>query len=141
MTEENKTALERAIERWNAGDLPGYLELYDPDAVLHGYQGVEPGFEGIRRFYEAFCVAFPGSRLTLEDVVAEGDEVATRFTLRSTHGGEFNGIPPTGKEVSIPGITILRFAGGKCVERWSQADFLGLLQQLGAIPAPEGAGA
>ncbi len=139
--QENKTALERAIGRWNEGDLSGYLELYDADAVLHGYQGVEPGFEGIRRFYEAFWAAFPGSRITLEDVVSEGDEVACRFVLRATHEGEFNGIPATGKEISLPGITILRFADGKCVERWSQADFLGLLQQLGVVPAPEGAGA
>jgi steroid delta-isomerase-like uncharacterized protein len=137
--EENKAALERAIGRWNEGDLPGYLELYDPDATLRGYQRVEPGFEGIRRFYEVFWAAFPGSRITLEDVISEGAEVAARFTLRATHGGDFNGIPPTGKQISLSGITILRFADGKCVERWSQADFLGLLQQLGVIPAPEGA--
>lgn len=139
--QENKAALERAIGRWNEGDLPGYLELYDADAVLHGYQGVEPGLEGIRRFYEAFWAAFPGSRIALEEVVSEGDEVAAHFTLRATHEGEFNGIPPTGKQVVVTGITILRFADGKCVERWNQADFLGLLQQLGVIPAPEGAGA
>lgn len=97
MPEENKAVLERAIERWNEGELSGYLKLYDPGAVLHGYQGVEPGFEGIRRFYEAFCAAFPGSQLTIDDVISEGDEVACRFTLRATHEGEFNGIPPTGK--------------------------------------------
>ncbi len=139
--EGNRSSLERAIGRWNEGDLDGYLELYEAGAVLHGYQGVEPGFEGIRRFYEAFWAAFAGSNITLEDVVAEGEEVACRFTLRGPHGGEFNGIPATGIEVSVPGITVLRFAGGKCVERWSQADFLGLMQQLGVIPAPEGAGA
>lgn len=137
MPEENRASLERAIENWNEGNLAGYLELYDPGVVLHGYQGVEPGLEGVRRFYEAFWAAFPGSRITLEDVVSEGDKVACRFTLRATHGGEFNGIPATGREVSLPGITVLRFAGGKCVERWSQADFLGLMQQLGVIPAPE----
>lgn len=138
MPEENRAALERAIGCWNEDDLAGYLELYDPEVALHGYQGVEPGLEGVRRFYEAFWAAFPGSRITLEDIVSEGNEVACRFTLRATHGGEFNGIPPTGREVSIPGITILRFENGRCIERWSQADFLGLLQQLGVIPAPEG---
>ena len=137
MPEDNKATLERAIENWNEGNLPGYLDLYDPGVVLHGYQGVEPGLEGVRRFYEAFWSAFPTSRITLEDVIPEGDEVACRFTLRATHGGEFNGIPATGREVTLPGITILRFAGGKCVERWSQADFLGLMQQLGVVPAPD----
>lgn len=139
MPEENRTALERAIGRWNEGDLAGYLELYDPGAVLHGYQGVEPGREGIRRFYEAFWAAFPSSQITLDDVIAGGDEVACRFTLRATHEGEFNGIPATGKEVTLPGATILRFAYGRCVERWSQADFLGLLQQLGVVPQQTGA--
>ena len=137
MSEENKAALERAIGRWNEGDLAGYLQLYDPAAVLHGYQGVEPGFGGIRRFYEAFWAAFPGSRITLHEVVSEGGSVACRFTLRATHEGEFNGVPATGKGISLAGITILRFEGGRCVERWSQADFLGLLRQLGVVPPPE----
>jgi len=137
MSEENKATLERAIGRWNEGNLPGYLELYDAGAVLHGYQGVEPGLEGIRHFYEAFWAAFPSSQITLDDVIWEGNEGACRFTLRATHEGEFNGIPPTGKQISLTGITILRFAGGKCVARWSQADFLGLLQQLDVVPSPE----
>ncbi len=68
---------------------------------------------------------------------AEGDEVACRFTRRAAHGGEFNGIPATGRRVELKGITILRFANGRCVERWSQADFMGMLRQLGVVPAPE----
>lgn len=135
-TDTNRAALERAVARWNAGDLPGYLELYDPSVVLHGYAGVEPGLEHVRAFYEGFWQAFPGNRLQLEDVFAEGDRVVARFVVRGTHQGELMGMPPTGREVSLPGITILRFAGGRCVERWSQADFLGLLQQLGAVSAP-----
>lgn len=136
-TEESKAALRRAIVRWNAGDLAGYLELYSPSVVLHGYQGVEPGLQSVRRFYEAFWAAFPAPRITLERVFAEGDEVACRFTLRAAHEGEFNGRPPTGRRVELKGITILRFArGGRCVERWSQADFLGMLRQLGVVPAP-----
>lgn len=137
MTESNRATLEQAIENWNEGNLDGYLKLYDPGVVMHGYQGMEPDLEGVRRFYEAFWAAFPESRITLEDVISEGDEVACRFTLRATHGGDFNGIPATGVEVSLPGITILRFAGGKCVELWNQTDFLGLMQQLGVIPVPE----
>jgi predicted ester cyclase len=134
MPEDNVTVLRRAVRRWNEGDLPGYLELYAADAVLHGYEGVEPGLEDIRRFYEVFWVAFPGGQLSLDDVISEGDEVACRFTLRATHRGEFNGMPPTGRQVTRMGITILRFTGGRCVERWSQTDHLGLMQQLGAVP-------
>jgi steroid delta-isomerase-like uncharacterized protein len=136
-TEENKAVLRRAIERWNEGDLASYLELYNPEVVLHGYQGMEPGLESVKRFYEAFWSAFPASQITLEDVFAEGDEVACRFTLRAAHGGGFNGIPATGRRVELKGITILRLADGRCVERWNQADFMGMLRQLGAVPAPE----
>lgn len=133
---ENVAALHRARENWNAGNLAGYLELYDRHAVLHGYQGVEPGIESIRQFYTAFVAALPGSRLTFEDVIARGDKVVVRFVVEGTHRGDLMGIGSTGKQVTVPGITILRFAGGRCVERWSQADFLGLLQQLGAVATP-----
>jgi predicted ester cyclase len=129
-------ALRRAGERWNAGDLDGYLEIYDPGVVIHGYQGVEPGLASARQFYAGFFTAFPGAQLTFEDVFPYEDRVACRFVLRGTHGGPLMGMPATGKAVVMPGITILRFVGNKCVERWSQADFLGLLQQVGAIPTP-----
>ena len=71
--------------------------------------------------------------MTIEDVLTEGDWLACRFVVRGTHRGELMGIRPTGKPVNLPGLTILRFRAGKCIERWSQADFLGLLQQLGAV--------
>lgn len=111
-----------------------YLDLYAEDAVIYGYAGLEPGRENIRRFYEGIWAAFPDCRVDLEDAFESGDRLACRFVLRGTHQGPFNGIPATGKPIALPGITILRFAGGKVVERWSQADFLGLLQQLGAMP-------
>lgn len=131
-------ALKRAKERWNAGDLEGYLALYDQNAVLHGYAGVEPGIASIRQFYQDFWVAFSGAQLVFEDVFAFADRVACRFVVNAKHTGPFQGMPPTGRSFSLPGITILRFSGEHCVERWSQADFLGLLQQLGALPAPGG---
>lgn len=133
--EENKAILRRAVERF--GDKENreeYFELYAPDAMLRGYQEVEPGLEGIRRYYEARWAAFPDAHLTAGDMIAKGDKVGCRFTLRATHEGEFNGMPPTGKRVTMTGITILRFEDGRCVERWSQADLLGLMQQLGAVP-------
>lgn len=136
--EINKAAVERACERWNAGDGNGYLAMYHPDAVLHGYPGVEPGFEGIRRFYEAWWSAFPGSRLIFEDVLAEGERVAIRFRVEGSHGGDFQGIPATGRPINLEGITILHFAEGQCVERWSQADLAGLMSDLAVPPVSSG---
>lgn len=135
-THEGVVALNRARDRWNAGDLAGYLKLYGEAAVLHGYAGVGPGIANIRAFYEAFCAAFPDSRLEFEDVFSAGDRVACRFVMHGKHQGPFQGMPPTGKAFRLPGITVLRFTGSQCVERWSQADFLGLLQQIGALPSP-----
>jgi predicted ester cyclase len=101
----------------------------------HG-AGVEPGFANVRGFYQGFFAAFTGSTLRFDDVFASEDRVACRFVVEAIHGGPFNGLPATGKRIVLPGITILRFVEGKCVERWSQADFLGLLTQLGALPQP-----
>ncbi len=76
------------------------------------------------------------ARLTADDWVSEGDKVAVRFRVDATHQAEFMGTPATGKRVSLTGVTILALAGGQCVERWSESDFLGLLQQIGAMPTP-----
>ena len=131
----NETVLQHAQQRWNEGNLDGYLnEIYHPDIVLHGYAGVEPGLVSVTQFYRGFFAAFPGIQLSFHDVLSEGNKVACRFSVTGTNTGSFMGIPPTGKEVYMDGITILAFHDGKCVERWSQADFLGLLQQLGVIP-------
>ncbi len=134
--EQNQAALERARQQWNAGNLEGYLQLYASDVVLHGYAGVEPGLASVRQHYQAFWAAFPGVQLVFEDVFAIADRMACRFVVHATHHGPFQGIPPTGKQITVPGITILRFSEGKCVERWSQADSLSLLSQLGALPGP-----
>ena len=136
-TERNKAAIEQARQHWNTGNLEGYLQtLYAPTAVLHGYIGVEPGLESIRQFYQGFLAAFPGCQLIFDDLFAVEDRLACRFVLQGTHGGPFQGLPATGKPIHIPGITILRFVDGKCVERWSQSDFFGLMQQLGMLPTP-----
>ena len=71
----------------------------------------------------------------IDQVVVEGDTLACRYRLQATHQGEFMGVPATGNAVVVPGMTMLRFADGKCIERWNQADMLGWLQQLGAVPA------
>jgi steroid delta-isomerase-like uncharacterized protein len=133
--ETNTAVLHRAVDAWNRGDYDAYLDLYAPDVV---YAGVGSGLESVSQFYRPFWSAFPGGQLMLDQEIAEGDKLAVRFHFDAEHRGELMGIPPTGKAVTLSGITILRFADGKCVERWSQSDFLGLLQQLGAIPAPSG---
>ena len=136
MPEENKVVLRRALDNWNAGNLEGYLQLYDPDVILHGFPpGPPPGVEGARTFYSGFWAAFPNPRLTFEDVILEGEEVAIRFNIQAAHKGDFMGIKPTSKDVTVSGITILRFASGRCVEGWNMADMLGLMQQLGALPS------
>src|SRR5262245_39573517 len=133
--ESNVAALHAAGAHWNAGNLEAYLGLYDPDAVLHGYAGIQPSLTGIRSFYQALWAAFPGSRLVFEDVFASGDKVACRFLLQGEHRGAYQGIAATSAQISVPGITILEFRDARCIRRWSYTDAIGLLQQLGAFPS------
>ena len=133
---ENKACVRRALDHFNQGDLETYLDLYDAGAVMHDV-GIEPGIENIHLFYQGYLTAFPDANVAIEDLVAEGDRVMCRNTFTGTHQGPLMGIPPTGSAVTISAITILRFAGGKCIERWTQADNLSLMQQLGILPAPQ----
>ena len=137
--ERNIAVLEQARANFNdPATRERYFDLYDPHCTVHGYAGVEPGIASIRDFYAAFWTAFPDCTLHFDDLLAEAGRVACRFHVQATHLGPFNGIPATGKPVLIPGITILEFRDGRCVERWSQADFLAVLQQIGALPGPGG---
>jgi hypothetical protein len=139
-TEGNTQRLLAAMERYSAGDLDGYMELYAPEIVLHGY-GPEPlvGREQVRGFYEGIMAAFSDQELVSDDAFGIGDRAVTRFTLSMTQTGEFWGVQPTGTRVRSSGITILSFEDGRCVERWSSFDFLSLLTQIGAIPTPAAA--
>ncbi len=114
---ENRAVLAQAIDDWNNDNLPEYLKLYDAGVVLHG---LSPGIDSVRAMYEGIWAAYPGSRLTLEDVVAEDDKVACRYTWRAKSAD-------TGDVITMPGITILHFRGGRCVERW---DFEGQDQNV-----------
>ena len=135
-TEENKARARRWRELCDQRD-PAAAEYLAPDAVVH-----LPGAPGplhreqVLGLLDRFYAAFPDLHHTVEDQVADGDTVVTRMTLRGTHQGEFQGIPPTGKPIVVSLIGIDRFENGKFAEQWSQLDTLGLLQQLGAIPAP-----
>jgi predicted SnoaL-like aldol condensation-catalyzing enzyme len=129
--------LETARQHFNAGDIAAYLTtLYAPDTAAYFLPpGLPPGSAGLELFYGAFHASFPDAQLYLDDVLAAGDKLAVRYHIDATHSGAFNGIPATGKRVTFGGATIMRFADSKVVERWSESDFLGLMQQLGVVPA------
>jgi predicted ester cyclase len=134
--EQNRVALDAAVAAWNAGDGETYLKLYDP-AIQHHGLGPEPFDQAANRaFYEGMWAAFPGSRLTVDDVIVDGDQLAARFHLSGEHHGEFMGVPPTGRAFVLNGQTMMRFRDRRVVERWTVADLLGLMIQLGAVPAP-----
>ena len=134
-TEANKAVVRRYIEEWNKQNPAGVEELVAPNYVWHGPAGFgDMDLAAMKQAMPAFFTAFPDLHWTVEDLIAEGDKVVHRFTMRATHKGEIMGIPPSGKVVTVTGIYISRFAGGKFVEDWRAVDDLGLLQQLGAIP-------
>ena len=134
--ETMETPIRAALDRFNAGDVEGYLALYTEDAVLHYLPpGLPGGVAGARRFYGMFLSAFPDLHVHVDDFIAEGARAVVRYTITGTHQGELMGIPASNKPVSVPAITILRFADGKCVERWSETDMIGLMTQIGAVPA------
>lgn len=140
--EENKTIERRYMEEvWTKGNLAAVDELVSTNYVDHNpMPDVSPDLQGLKQFVTVVRAAFPDWYATTEDMIAEGDKVVVRFTGRGTHKGEFMGIPATGKQLTMMAIAIHRIAGGKIVENWLQADMLGMMQQLGAVPPPGQAG-
>ena len=135
-TEENKANTRRFFERINQGDLTVIDELCAPNHVSHNAQNTTHGPEEYKQSYALLFTAFPDLHFTIEDQLAEGDKVATRITTSGTHTGDFRGIPPTGKHMTITGMSISHWVGGKSVEVWINTDSLGLRQQIGALPTP-----
>ncbi len=134
-TSENERIVRRTIDEvWNRGKFSAVPEHFASDFVGHVPDRVE-GQEGVKRFVAAMRRA--AQSIQIEDLIADGDKVAARWTAQGRHEGELNGIPATGRHVIVNGITIFRIANGKVVEGWTMADRLGLMQQIGAIPAPE----
>ncbi len=142
-TEENKALVRREIEELfnHTGDLDVAGEVYAPDFVGHDPTLPEDlhGVEAARQFAASFRGAFPDLTCTIEDQLAEGDKVVSRWTARGTHQGDLMGIAPTGKSVTVTGFDEFRVADGKIAELWQEVDMLGLMQQLGALPAPAAA--
>jgi predicted ester cyclase len=135
--EENKIIARRCIEDiWGKGDFEAEQELIATNVVDHNpLPGLAPGLEGHHQALTMFRSAFDG-QMILEDVIAEGDKVVDRWTFHGTHRGEFFGIPPTGKQVTLTGMDINRIENGQIVAFWHQEDILGLMQQLGVVPTP-----
>ena len=138
-TEENKEIFRRYVEEiGNEGKFEVAEEIFDrylahqPDGMI-----LERGPDDVRRFMAEFHKAFPDFHTTIEDQIAEGDKVVTRWRMRGTHRDEFRGIGPTGNRLEITGIGIFRFSGGKVVESWDNFDQLGMMRQLDALSEPE----
>jgi steroid delta-isomerase-like uncharacterized protein len=137
--EQNKELVRQLVEEvFNRGNVSQADKFLAPDFAER--EELPPGIprdrEGVKQLTAMFRSAFPDFKATIDDMIAEGDKVVIRQTWSGTHMGEFMGIPATGKRVSFGVIDIIRIADGKFVEHWGQMDSMGMMQQLGAIPAP-----
>jgi steroid delta-isomerase-like uncharacterized protein len=131
--EENKALARRVLEEmFNKGNLDVADELLAPDYVDHDPAMPEDirGPEGFKQYVSGYRSAFSDLHLEIEDQIAEGDKVVTRWTGTGTHDGELSGIPPTGNRVTLPGMEIVRISGGKLVEGWEGYDTMNLMRQL-----------
>ena len=136
--EENKALVRRFVEEfWNGGNTAAADELMAIDAEIHMPTGELVDLDGLKGFACAFRGSFPDWHSTFEELIAEGDRVAERWTGRGTHRGELQGIAPTDRRVEVPGSVFYRIVDGKIVEFRGQLDMMGLMRQLGAIPSPQ----
>jgi steroid delta-isomerase-like uncharacterized protein len=138
-TEENKAITRRFLEEiFTGGNLELVDELFAPDFLLHDSSVPQEvrGVEALKQYITMYRAAYPDTHFTVEDQIAEGYEVVTRWTGQGTHQGELMGIPPTGNQVTVTGIEVDRVSGGKIEESWVSYDALGMMQQLGIVPSP-----
>jgi steroid delta-isomerase-like uncharacterized protein len=142
MSAKDLKALDRRFfEEWNKGKAAGMKAIDDTCAtniVWHDVTGQDiRGLKDFKKSMGEFYDAFPDNHFTVEDMVAEGDKVAVRYKITGTHKGEFTGIPPTNKKITVRALEIDRIVGGKFVEGWISFDTLGMMQQLGLVPTPK----
>ena len=137
--ESNKAIMHRFWAVWEQGDVDLLDELLAPEYINHTLAAPDlpPGPEGVKDVVSMFRSGMPDLRVNIEDMIAEGDRVATRYALEGTHGGDLFGIAPTGRHLSIKSMTVERLSGGKIVEHWRVTDELDMMHQLGAIGQPE----
>jgi steroid delta-isomerase-like uncharacterized protein len=135
MSEQNKAIVRRFEEAFAANDTATIDELCDPNLVDHNpFPEQAPGLAGFKDTIAMYVGIF-NPELDLQEIIGDGDLVATRWTVTGTHGEEFFGVPATGNRVQVEGMNFYRLANGKITDVWTQFDGLGLMQQLGAIPA------
>jgi steroid delta-isomerase-like uncharacterized protein len=139
MSETNKAVVRRIFEAFNAGNISLYDELVAVNFVYHEPMvGERRGLQGAKEVATTYRTAFPDARLVIDEQIATGDTVVTRWTATGTHKGLLLGIPPTGRRVTCTGILISHLQNGKIVEEFENFDTLGLLRQIGAVPAALG---
>ncbi|USX15891.1 ester cyclase [Oxalobacteraceae bacterium OTU3CAMAD1] len=136
-SEANKLTMQKFVEFINTASEALADELISTEAIFHVPGRPEPmkGPAGYLAIIGMMREGFPDIQWTLEEMVAESDKVAARFTMRGTHQGPFFGVAPTGKKITVQAMNLYRLSGGKFVEERGQPDMLGLLQQIGAAPS------
>jgi steroid delta-isomerase-like uncharacterized protein len=134
MSEENKRLFRRCVEEGiNKHNVDVLWEVYQDCVFVSPGTGEIKG-EALKNYMASYLAALAGLQCRVEDQVAEGDKVATRWSVTATHKGEFMGVAPTGKPIKVTGMTVSRILDGKVVEEWEEYDALGMMQQLGAVP-------
>jgi predicted ester cyclase len=135
--EANKAIIRRYREAHNTNNLGALDAIVATDLIAHNMlPGLPPGLAGGKMAHQGFVAAFPDGQTRTEDVIAEGDKVVERYSFRGTNTGSFLGAPPTGRRVESSSISIYRIANGKIVEHWGENDVIGVMVQLGLMPAP-----
>ncbi len=139
MSQQNKDFVRRWFEEvWNKGRESAVDEMQASDGVIHGLQGAMRGPAAFKSFHTAYREAFPDVTIHIDDMVAEGDVVAVRWSGTATHNGNNLGFPATQKRVQFTGMGFVRIVDGKLVEAWNNFDQLGMFQQLGVVNLPQG---
>ncbi len=137
MSDQNKSIVRRFVDEvWNKKNPSMIDELIAANCVIHTPDGQLRGPSEYRQLYDRYTKAFPDCTLSIDDMVAEGEKVVARYTVRGKHQGELRGFAPTNKQINVQGTAILRFSSGKLVEEHSVWDTLGLMEQLGLVTLP-----
>ena len=134
MSEQNKQTVRRLMDEfWNKQNFDVADQMFAPDAVYQT-EGVTQSYAEVKAAFMQTRHAFPDMRVSVDDLLAEGDKVVLRWTALGTHKNEFIGIAPTNRQVTMTGLTIYRFSDDRIVQAWNNSDSLGMLRQLGLVP-------
>ena len=138
--EDNKVLVRRMFEEvWTQGNIDAADQFFAPNYIIHNPadpSAQQRGPESVKQFVTAARTAFPDILISVEEIITEGEKVATRYTWRGTQKGPLWNIPPTGRQVMVTGILISRLVDGRFAEDWGVVDMLGLVNQLGVVPPP-----